>query len=412
MYRQGINIANLQRSERWIHTKKSTMEHYLKPGLFSMDPAMIKKKLPQYLKKFSLKRMLFLRSQITAILHTHCPFNIVARQNNLGIITKKRYPTADGASKLTRWITMAHSMAYIKNIEELAVDRVEKELEQEKHAKVFREDVKEMCYKLRSGKKLQFYFNHPQRQQDLQHAKIASLTNQIEKQGDLARKLQEQKSENSILKAKLEKFYDELNEQGAELEHHRKSLHDMQKNLDTVSAERDMLLSTLGTASTTSVEKCNKSTRTQMKNELVGDYGKLMLPSNGLLMAIVEKEEEETKTKFVDENGESRLTKQASLRNNVKIFTRKCLSRRNRTKRAYNQSGKGRKEWIAVPATVRYTRSMRIQVHFYLYECVHNGPSALPEMVEDLDPEEILEKYEKLGHSDNPKCYSHLNPKS
>ena len=64
LFRSGIDLNKLHRSGRWMMTDTMTVDHYLKPGLYSASPAMIREKRPQYKQFFRPKRVEWLRDRV------------------------------------------------------------------------------------------------------------------------------------------------------------------------------------------------------------------------------------------------------------------------------------------------------------------------------------------------------------
>ena len=93
LYRSGLDIPNLQRSGRWSHTNNSSVEHYLKPGLYSVSPATIWNTLPQYKATMSISRALFLRDKITTSGGLDHPFNAVLKSLGFPNLQHAVYPT-------------------------------------------------------------------------------------------------------------------------------------------------------------------------------------------------------------------------------------------------------------------------------------------------------------------------------
>ena len=93
LYRSGLNIPNLQRSGRWSHTDNSSVEHYLKPGLYSASPNTIRNTLPQYKATMSISRALFLRDIITTAGGLDHPFNAVLKSLGFPNLQCTAYPT-------------------------------------------------------------------------------------------------------------------------------------------------------------------------------------------------------------------------------------------------------------------------------------------------------------------------------
>ena len=93
LYRSGLDIPNLQRSGRWSSTDTTSVEHYLKPGLYSISPQTIKDTLPQYKHKMSLARAIYLRDCITTPGGINHPFNTVLKDNGFPHLQRSNYPT-------------------------------------------------------------------------------------------------------------------------------------------------------------------------------------------------------------------------------------------------------------------------------------------------------------------------------
>ena len=93
LYRSGLDILNLQRSGRWSGSDTTTVEHYLKPGLYSAPPQTVKETLPQYRKKLTLARAIFLRDCITTSGGMNHPFNKVLEDNGFSQLQRAKYPT-------------------------------------------------------------------------------------------------------------------------------------------------------------------------------------------------------------------------------------------------------------------------------------------------------------------------------
>ena len=93
LYRTGLDIPNLQRSARWAHTDTSSVEHYLKPGLYSASPETIRNTLPQYKATISISRALYLRDRITTPGGMEHLFNAVLKHWGLPNLQRPIYPT-------------------------------------------------------------------------------------------------------------------------------------------------------------------------------------------------------------------------------------------------------------------------------------------------------------------------------
>ena len=101
LYRSGLDIPNLQRSGRWSSTDSTSVEHYLKPGLYSTPPQTIRDTLPQYKHKMSSARAIYLRDCITTSGGTEHPFKPVLTDIGLPHLQRSNYPTKD-ALKTTK----------------------------------------------------------------------------------------------------------------------------------------------------------------------------------------------------------------------------------------------------------------------------------------------------------------------
>ena len=93
LHRSGLDIPNLQRSGRWSHTDTTSVEHYLKLGLYSASPDTIRDTLPQYKTTMSISRALFLRDKITMAGGPEHPFNTVLKSLGYPNLQCSSYPT-------------------------------------------------------------------------------------------------------------------------------------------------------------------------------------------------------------------------------------------------------------------------------------------------------------------------------
>ena len=101
LYRSRSDIPNLQRSGRWSSTDSASVEHYLKPGLYSTPPQTIRDTLPQYKHQLSAARAIYLRDCITTPGGTEHPFNKVLTDISLPQLQRSNYPTKN-ALKTTK----------------------------------------------------------------------------------------------------------------------------------------------------------------------------------------------------------------------------------------------------------------------------------------------------------------------
>ena len=118
--------------------------------------------------------------------------------------------------------------------------------------------------------------------------------------------------------------------------------------------------------------------------------------------------------KYMDPNGQARLIPIIKLHTSMYAAIQHCLSKRFRIHRIYTQ-GKGAKvDWIAKPKNQRITCSMRAKCLLTLYNCCKYGVLHWPDTDDEFDPEdtdeELLEKLNEAGHSDNPEHYAHIMP--
>ena len=94
LYHSGLDIPSLHRSGRWSLSDLATVEHYLKPGLYSTSPETICTTLPQYKSSMTLTRAMYLRDCITTTGGSEHPFNKILADLDFANLQCSEYPTA------------------------------------------------------------------------------------------------------------------------------------------------------------------------------------------------------------------------------------------------------------------------------------------------------------------------------
>ena len=117
LYHSGLDIPSLQRSGRWSLSDPATVEHYLKPGLYSTSPATIHAMLPRYKSSMTLTRAMYLRDCITTTGGSEHPFNKILADLDFANLQCSEYPTAQ-AKRIQQWrqiVSLAND--YLKEVQ-------------------------------------------------------------------------------------------------------------------------------------------------------------------------------------------------------------------------------------------------------------------------------------------------------
>ena len=116
-YRMGLDIPSIQRSGRWTQSDNTTVEHYIKPGLYSTPSDVIHETLPQYKQLLTLTRMIYLRDCVTTPGNSDHPFNEVLKAYGFLKLQRAVYPTARAKQVLNHRRNSVVANKYLKEVE-------------------------------------------------------------------------------------------------------------------------------------------------------------------------------------------------------------------------------------------------------------------------------------------------------
>ena len=228
LYRSGLDIPNLQRSGRWSSTDTTSVEHYLKPGLYSTSPQTIRDTLPQYKHKMSLARAIYLRDCITTPGGIGHPFNTVLKDNGFPHLQRSIYPTNHAQSTIKGKQMVALAAKFMQKMCARKVIQAKETTRRAAHALQLKTEIKKwrkhnnptygkftdirrhnQCLSCRS---IQRYSRSAE-------AKIQALASKIFHQKELAKSLQQTKSQLQQAEGDNEKLTHRI----AKCEHHIKA---------------------------------------------------------------------------------------------------------------------------------------------------------------------------------------------
>ena len=241
-------------------------------------------------------------------------------------------------------------------------------------------------------------------------AKIQSLSHEITHQKKLAVQLQEAKSQLEIMTSTNTTMKRKVLHQECRIKQQKAIIHNLKETIDHISKENSQLRCTTGNNS--SQGRRHKQTQTARPGEDVISEGLIMYPSPKVIDKLKKMRETQFMQKYMDPNGEARLIPIIKLCTYMYTAIRHHLSKRFRICRIYTQGKGAQVDWIAEPKNQRITRSMRAKCLSTLYNCCKYGVLHWPDTDDEFYPEdtdeELLEKLNEAGHSDNPEHYAHI----
>ena len=325
LYRSGLDIPSLQRSRRWAQSDASTVEHYLKPGLYSVSPETIHKTPPQYKSSMTLIRAMYLRDCVMTPGGTQHPFNKILVDLEFTKLQHPEYPTARAKRIQQQRKIVALANDYLK---EVKLQHSHKMLErtarihtstkmkaqfriwrQTQHTSNLRtltshcmNDVCNSCHAI-------------QKHTRVSHTKIQSLSHEIVNEEAFTTQLQEAKSQIGILTAQNERLQEQVQKQQTVIHQQSTTIQSLEQSMQQISKENDMLLQMAGKNG--SLEKMHKQTRTVLPGEDWAEEGSIMYPSSDIVNAIKEKQKIQFTQKYVDPMGEASLIPIIKLKTNM-----------------------------------------------------------------------------------------------
>lgn len=426
---RGLDILNLQRNGRWRQGDGHSVEHYIKPGLYSATPEEIYETWPQYHASYKKSRFIYLKDKVTKDgKRKKHPYNRALKK--LGFAELRcDYPTVWG-KKAMKW--MAAKKASNEHLQELLRQqliksaaanrrqsialtyrkqrRLKKSLAPVENSILDRE-WKLACDSCQEFKKEKVQLNRQLTAMalDLQKSEgssinVAKLKTKIQK---LETKLEARTVEMEQLQYSLKVKDHELNLIRQENINCRRDLADAEQRCTNLRAEKSVEVSK-------PVMK-HAQVRCDFRNMGNSDEGRIMFPSNKVLTEIAEKKIQQGIMDRYDLMGESVMEAKNQLRTKIQKAIRYRLSMRHRIHRCYRAGkSKAKKRWVVKPSYPGYNRSMHALVLSTFYNCCKKGMHHFPQPSKELDPldtdDEVLEKLQKQGHTYKTQCYQSVDP--
>ena len=138
LYRSGLDLAKLHQSGRWVKDDSTTVKHYLKPGLYSTPPEILRERKPQYKRTFTMKRLIFLRNKIFMKGKTNHCFNSILKELDFPKLVRDSYPTAECMEKTKKLQALVHSNSFLDRVQIKVQDRMETQLRKDEQGWEFR----------------------------------------------------------------------------------------------------------------------------------------------------------------------------------------------------------------------------------------------------------------------------------
>ena len=430
LYRAGIDMAKLHRSSRWAKDDAPTVEHYLKPGLYSMDPQQIYEKL-QYRKTFKAKNLIFLRDQISTKGGSQHEFNTILTELGHANLVRLSYPTPRCEDKIKKLHNAVSVNKYLEKVQAAAATCMDQQFEKDQVSVQFRKEfcqwkAAQICQKNANYKRFtqpcpdaelpnlqRLLLDQAQAQLNIANAKTQALSVEIKSTGSLAVQLQAVKSDLIIAENELSDLKKEIVTKNKELEVQKFALKKTRDELAKMTEERNSLLQKVGESLMVTKSTQHKQVRTRLKGEDPHIWGRKIKVSKDVLQKIARKRRKRITKKYVDPMGEERIDPLDKLRDRVYGGIHKKLSKHHRIRRTYT-SASNKKDWICEPSAPRKTRSTSIKVNSTFYNCCKYGIEEWPETDHEMDSEntdiELLEELEEQGHSHDFRDYRTVYP--
>ena len=220
LYHSGLDIPSLQRSGRWSLSDPATLEHYLKPGLYSTSPETIRTTLPQYKSSMTLTRAMYLRDCITTTGGSEHPVNKILVDLDFPNLQRSEYPTAQA-----RRIQQQRQIASLANdyLKEVQLQHTHKNANRsarinipskiKSHFRSWRQQQQTSTLRTMTN----YHMNEVckscqviQKCELVLQAKIQSLSNEILNQESLTTQLQKARSQMVILTTQKENLQEQI----------------------------------------------------------------------------------------------------------------------------------------------------------------------------------------------------------
>ena len=338
LYRSGLDIPNLQRSGRWSHTDSTSVEHYLKPGLYSASPDTIRDTLPQYKATMSISRAMFLRDIIMTKGGLDHPFNAVLKSLGFSKLQRTAYPTSRAHQVCKAKQTAAIAAKFLQKVKNKQSHLAKMNAVRVNTATRLKAEIKH--WRLRNAPsnygaltdirryKQCFSCHSIQWHAHSSEAKIQSLSHKITHQKELAAQLQEAKSHLRIMSSTNTTMKRKILQQEYHIKHQKSKIQSLKETIYQISKENIQLQCTTGHNS--SQGRCHKQTQTARPGEDVVSEGLIMYPSPKVIDELKKLRETQFMQKYNDPNGEDRLIPIIKLHTNMYTAIWCCLSKRFR----------------------------------------------------------------------------------
>ena len=321
-------------------TDTTTVDHYLKPGLYSASPAMIREKRPQYKQFFHPKRVEWLCDRVQTKGNKDHHFNEILIHLGHPEMMRASYPTSKCKDNMRRWAVLIKAKKYIEDTKSITITRHQLREIRAKDAAIYRKNFhllsKNEKIPPRSEEFSKDFRGKAQCQKDRDLAIIHSMASKLDSQGDLAAQLQQKNSELLEVNSEIQCLQSELAVQAELSAANMIQIHQLQEDLDKKTSELNERLLTQGQVATGS--KCHKQTRTRRKGEKLLEEGRRVEPSDCIKKWIRKKRRAQTTVSYVDPTGEITLHPAKKLKNALMEAIKKLLNQRWWMRRKYTSS--------------------------------------------------------------------------
>ena len=196
MFRSGIDLNKLHCSGQWMMTDTTTVDHYLKPGLYLASPAMIREKRPQYKQFFRPKRVEWLRDRVQTKGDKNHHFNEILIRLGHPEMMRATYPTSKCRDNLRRWAVLIKAKKYIEDANSISITRHEIREIRAKEAAIYRKNFRTLSKNEKVLPQAALfhmdYKGKAQCEKDRDLAIIQSMASELDNQGHLAEQLQQE----------------------------------------------------------------------------------------------------------------------------------------------------------------------------------------------------------------------------
>ena len=291
LYRSGLDVPNLQRSGRWLLADNTSVEHYLKPGLYSASPDTIRDTLPQYKASMSISRAMFLRDIIMTKGGLDHSVNAVLKFLGFSKLQHTAYPTSRAQRVYKAKQTAAMATKFLQRVKTKRSHQAKMIAKRVNTATCPKAEIK--CWQLQNAPSVYGTLTDIRRHKQCSschsiqwcarssEAKIQFLSQEITHQKELATQLQEAKSHLRIMTSTNATMKGKILKQECYIKHQNSKIQRIKETIDKISKENVQLRCFTGHHS--SKGKHHKQTHTALPGEDLVSEGLIMYPSPSVI---------------------------------------------------------------------------------------------------------------------------------